>query len=87
MRCSVRADLIAQELGDELLIINGSNDTVCILNRTGAALFHALKEPVSKQELIDKLAGVYQVSPQTIAVDVEEYLGELDRQGILQWMS
>lgn len=85
-RIRVRPDLITQDLGNELIIINAAQDIVCILNETGTAIFKALRETLEATELIRRLAESYRVPPETIEDDVNEYLQHLNDQGVLQWI-
>ncbi|MCG8346319.1 MAG: PqqD family protein [Chloroflexales bacterium] len=85
-KVQVCSDLIAQDFGNEMVIINGMQDTVCILNETGATIFKALRTPLTTTELVERLVNMYQVPFETIEHDIGEYLQALIHQGVLQWI-
>ena len=47
-------------------------------------IWEILETPLTFSALVDRLVEEYQVSPETCAADLERFLGEMEREGILR---
>lgn len=86
-RYQVRADLVLQDLGGELVVVDSRCDAVHVLNATGAAILHALKEPLAPADLVAGLAEAFAADAEQIAGDVNAYLERLEQAGLIQWQT
>ena len=80
----VRPGLITQNFGSELIVINGLQDKICILNQTGAVIFSALKTPLDKEQLLQLLSESFTTQREELVQDVDEYLQEMESLNLLQ---
>ena len=53
-------------------------------SEVGAFLINALKNDVSRDELIDAVLAEYEVDAKTAETDVDEFLAKLDELGIIE---
>jgi hypothetical protein len=68
-------ELLADELGHGVLILDTNHAKVIELNRTGARLWRRLESPASAAELVEVLAAAYPAAARaTLAGDVERFL-------------
>ncbi|MBR5155194.1 MAG: PqqD family protein [Clostridia bacterium] len=70
---SVAGQNIVVPVGDAALSFNG----MISLNGSGAFLWSAMTEDVSRDELVSKLLSEYDVEPQVAAVGVDSFLKKM----------
>jgi len=67
--------LLADDLGDSVVILDADRARVIEFNGTGARLWRRLATPAAATELSDLLAAAYpRVGRETLAEDVERFL-------------
>jgi len=77
-------DTAFRQIGDEggLVVIPGRAE-VKVLNPTGIAVFRLLDGNHTVGEIARAVAAEFEVTEEQALADVEEFLGELDRHGML----
>ncbi|HST09036.1 MAG TPA: PqqD family protein [Terriglobales bacterium] len=77
-------DLLSTELDHETVLM--SIDAGAYYGLTGVArsIWEKLKNPTSFSDLVDYLEGAYCVSHETCISDVQNFLAEMDREGLLR---
>ena len=83
-------NVVTRELAGEIVLVpitqtSADFQQVYLLNNSGAAVWEALEEPRTLDELLSLLAESYDASRETIAADVEELLADLHTRGLLSW--
>lgn len=90
----VRADggvdgVVARRFGRETLLVPvcggvGDLDSVYTLNEIGTAVWEALASPTSVARIVDVIVGDYDVTPEQARRDVDDFLADLARLGLVQ---
>lgn len=85
-------NVVTRQLAGEIVLVpitqtSADFQQVHLLNNTAAAVWEALEEPRTLDELVSLLAERYDTSEQTIADDVEELLTGLHTRGLVAWSS
>lgn len=81
----LRSDGIAWEVvEDEVVILDLSSSEYFGLNSTGTALWHALLEGASDDELIQTLLDTFDVDDAQARTDVTAFLSALRAHGLLE---
>lgn len=81
-------EFCVREILDEVVAIPVGNGTehfsgIISLNPVGRFLFEVLYQEHSQEELVAALVAEYEVTPETAANDVEEFLNTLRANGLL----
>ncbi|MFB0613914.1 PqqD family protein [Aurantiacibacter poecillastricola] len=70
-------DVVACELGDGLALLNLQTSTYYSLNKVGAAVWEALQERSSAQDISLAVSERFTVTSERCAADVDELLGQM----------
>jgi len=76
---TIASEIIVVPTGEEAIRFNG----IITLNKTSKFLFEALSQSQSKESLVKLLLNQYDVTEDLAKKDVEDFLGILDKQGML----
>ena len=84
----VKDGFILRHIMDEYLLMpagegQDSFHDVILLNEVSAFIYRKLQSPISRDELLAAILEEYSVEPADAALDMDEFLGELDKYGIL----
>jgi hypothetical protein len=77
-------DLLSAEFDQETVLMSIDAGAYYGLEGTARSIWEILETPLTFSDLVDRLAEEYKVSPETCAADVERFLGEMDREGLLR---
>ncbi|MBE2195914.1 MAG: PqqD family protein [Rhodospirillales bacterium] len=72
-----RAGLVVREVGDELLVLDTEGDLVHRLNPSATLIWRWSSAGASIQEIVKKLATMFEVSAETAKRDAEEMVTRL----------
>ena len=81
--CWVRDnDMVFRRFGDEMVLVPvrrglGDLNSFYVLNEVGYFLWEQLVEPVTLDELVERVSEDFDVSHEDAQVDVESFIGEL----------
>jgi hypothetical protein len=72
------------DLDGEMAIVNFDNGVYYGLDHTGARIWSLLREPVTIEELCDRLTGIYDVDRPTLESDLRAFVADLAEQGLVE---
>lgn len=70
-------DVVAQRLGDEIVLVHMNTDRIFVLNRTGARLWELLCEQLDQGAIRRRLVSEFDVDEAQVAGEVDELLRAL----------
>ena len=78
------ADRISETaIDDEIVVMSLDSGDFFSLTETACAIWKLLDTPQSREALIDAVAQDYQISPDAIAGDVDGFLAEMRKAGLI----
>ena len=83
-RFSRTNDLLSTELDQETVLMSMDAGAYYGLEGTARSIWEKLENPTSFSELVDCLEREYRVSRETCVSDVQKFLAELEREGLLR---
>jgi hypothetical protein len=76
--------LFSTELDEETVLMSINAGVYYGLAGVARSIWDKLENPISFSELVDCLEREYRVSRETCASDVERFLSEIEREGLLR---
>lgn len=76
--------ILETEIGEEISLYDPRTEQVTVLNGTASDVWRLADGTHTIEEITDLLASSYQVSPDSIAADVEKTVGELSEAGLIE---
>ena len=83
-RLSRTNDLLSTELDQETVLMSIDAGAYYGLEGAARSIWEKLENPTSFSELVDCLVREYRVSRETCACDLQEFLAEIEREGLLR---
>jgi hypothetical protein len=83
-RFSRNQDLPSTELDEQTVLMSIDAGAYYGLEGTARSIWKKLETPTSFTELVDCLVQEYRVSRETCASDVQKFLAEIEREGLLR---
>jgi hypothetical protein len=77
-------DLLSAEFDQETVLMSIDAGAYYGLEGPARSIWEILETPLTFADLVGRLVEEYKVSPETCAADVERFLGEMDREGLLR---
>lgn len=77
------SDLTWQEIDEEIIILDLKASSYLKLNGSGAHLWKQLEKGADVTGMVDSLVGAYDVDPDTARRDVDAFVRQLKRSGLL----
>jgi hypothetical protein len=77
-------DLLSAEFDQETVLMSIDAGAYYGLEGPARSIWEILETPLTFSDLVGRLVEEYKVSPETCAADVERFLGEMDREGLLR---
>lgn len=77
-------DLLSTELDQETVLMSIDAGAYYGLAGVARRIWEMLENPTSFSDLIDHLGREYNVSRETCVSDVQKFLGEIEREGLLR---
>jgi hypothetical protein len=81
------AEVVVEDLGEELSAYLPDRDRVVILNHSAAAIWRLIDGTIDSVSLNELLAATFDVAPQQIRDEVQAVLVELHSQGFVEWVA
>lgn len=75
---------VFSEIDDEIILLSIDNGEYYNLNNIGGEIWHILKKDTSYQKLIQTLMQTYGVSEEICMLDINAFLRESVKKGIIQ---
>jgi hypothetical protein len=76
-------DVVAQRLGDEIVLVHMNTDTIFVLNRTGARLWELLCDQLDQVAIQRRLVSEFNVDEAQVAGEVDELLRVLTEEQLI----
>lgn len=76
--------VVWQQVDGETILLDLAASTYVGVNRSGSALWPALAEGATRQELIERLRQVYGAPEEQAGMDVDMFLGSCRDRGFLE---
>ena len=83
-RLSRVQNLLSTELDQETVLMSIDAGAYYGLEGPARSIWEILETPLTFSALVDRLVKEYQVSPETCAADLERFLSEMEREGLLR---
>lgn len=83
-RISIVADVLASELGSEIVMLNLRDATYYGLDEVGAEVWRLLHTPTTLGRIVDALVELYDVEAERCRADVRNLLAELADRGLVE---
>jgi PqqD family protein of HPr-rel-A system len=77
-------DLRSTHSADGAIVLDIRQGQIFRLNPVGSRVLELLKQGHSEQEITTELSRQFNVSPETVAADLEPFLNQLKVQGLVQ---
>ncbi len=77
-------NLLSTQLDEETVLMSIDAGAYYGLEGPARSIWEILEAPVTFSALVDRLVKEYRVSPETCAADLERFLGEMEREGLLR---
>ena len=77
MKFKINKNVLWKVVDNEVVLVNSKNDEYSYLNTTGAEVWQMIAEGVSQSEIVKKLSGEYDTSPETIKKDIDAIIDDL----------
>jgi hypothetical protein len=82
-RLSRASDLLSTELDQETVLMSIDAGSYYGLEGPAQNVWEKLETPITFSQLIEHLVKEYQVSPDVCASDLQKFLAEMEREGLL----
>ncbi len=73
-----------REVEGEVVALDDRSSEYLAVNRTGAALWPALVEGATRDELVTRLVEAFDVDRESAAADLDRFLGSLESRALLE---
>ena len=83
-RLSRVQNLLSTELDQETVLMSIDAGAYYGLEGPARSIWEILETPLTFSALVDRLVEEYRVSPETCAADLERFLSEMEREGLLR---
>lgn len=83
MRWKTNPDVVAQRLGESMVLVNLATDRILELNDTGAALYEMASSGLSQAEMEARLTEEYSVAPEVLHAELDSLLKSLTEEQVV----
>ena len=83
-RVTIAPDVLFRLVGDEAVLLNLTTELYLGLDLVGARMWTVLNDAPSIQAAYDALLQEYEVEPDRLRQDIDELLGQLLEQGLIE---
>ncbi|QPG05146.1 PqqD family protein [Salinimonas marina] len=80
----IKDDVLAQQVADEMVILEPEHGNYYTVNGVGASMIAMLREAKSLSEITQNIANQYEVEEQTAKADYLELLEKLKAEGLVE---
>jgi len=77
-------DVVAQRVGDEIVLVHLKTDRIFALNPTGARLWELLSECCDESEVHRRLLAEFEVTEDQLARDIGDLLADLQKEQFIE---
>ena len=83
-RVAVAPDVLFRIVGEETVLLNLNTETYLGLDSVGTRMWNTLTQAGSIEAAYDLLLKEYEVEPEQLRLDLQEFLGKLLEHGLIQ---
>lgn len=83
-RLSRIEDLLSTELDQETILMSIDAGAYYGLEGVAKSVWESLATPLTFSDLVDRLVKEYKVAPDTCSADLQGFLAEMEREGLLR---
>ncbi len=76
-------DVVFKRLEDRMVLVHLATNQIFELNHTGARVWELLREGITGDALVDRLAAEFEVDASTLRTEIEALLSELADQNLV----
>jgi hypothetical protein len=76
--------MLSTQLDEETVLMSIDAGAYYGLKGPAQSIWEILETPLTFSALVDRLVKEYRVSPETCAADLERFLGEMEREGLIR---
>jgi RNase adaptor protein for sRNA GlmZ degradation len=84
MKILVPEDVLVQDLGGEMVLLNLESEQYFGLDDVGTSMWTALSNSISVEAAYEKLKAEYDVAPKELERDLHELITQLAEHGLLK---
>ena len=77
-------DLLSTELDQETVLMSIDAGAYYGMAGTARGIWRKLAAPIAFADLVNQLVAEYEVPPETCAADLQSFLAQLEREGLLR---
>jgi hypothetical protein len=77
-------DLLSTELDQETVLMSIDAGAYYGLEGPARSIWEKLEKPLTFSQLVQSLVDEYRVSPETCASDLQKFLGDMEKEGLLR---
>ncbi|KMQ50286.1 hypothetical protein CHISP_2755 [Chitinispirillum alkaliphilum] len=85
MNCRINKQLSIRKIDDEVFIYNRDKSLVHAFNKTGVKFWEALSQNIPFEELRDEVLNEYEVEPEQLKKDFQDFKNQLVNLGIIEY--
>jgi coenzyme PQQ synthesis protein D (PqqD) len=76
-------DVVAQRLGDEVVVVHLQTNQIFVLNRTGARFWELLGDGATVDELKEKILTEFEVEEGQLGNELEDFVAVLSKEKLI----
>ena len=80
---TLKPDVVARTVGDEMILLDLETGTYFTLNSIGAIIWRGLETSVSFETMATAIVEQYEVDAVTALADIDEYVEQLIAEGLV----
>jgi len=84
MRYSRNEGVVTGRVGEEMVMLDMEQGKYFGLNEVATMIWELLKDPLTAEELTAALTEEYEVNEEECRQEVEEWIGEMERRGLVK---
>ncbi len=84
VRFTLRADLVVEEVDDEIVVLDLEGNQYFGLNEVGWMIWQAIEEEKSLGEIAEMVAGEFEVEEERAREDAAAFVGQLIEAGLAE---
>ncbi|MGO9318755.1 MAG: PqqD family peptide modification chaperone [Terracidiphilus sp.] len=83
-RLSRAHEILSTEIDQETVLMSIDAEAYYGLKGPARSIWEKLQVPITFSALVDLLVKEYRITPEACAADLNKFLGEMDREGLLR---
>lgn len=76
-------DVVAQRLGDEVVVVHLRTNQIFVLNRTGSRFWELLADGATLDEVRERMLAEFEVDTGQLGRELEDFVAELSKEKLI----